>query len=89
MLTLYVFLDAAASGGGGGGGGNGVCYKFRDGNCDRGDSCRFSHGISATTPNRPKQKVFFNIIFLSMLTMNNNSNNNNNNNNNSTIINLS
>jgi hypothetical protein len=31
-------------GGGGGGGGAGACYAFRDGNCTRGDSCRFSHG---------------------------------------------
>jgi len=27
----------------GGGGGQGVCYAFKDGNCSRGDSCRFSH----------------------------------------------
>lgn len=31
-------------GGGGGGGGGGECYAFRDGNCTRGSSCRFSHG---------------------------------------------
>ena len=33
-----------SSGGfGGGGGGAGMCYAFRDGNCTRGDSCRYSH----------------------------------------------
>eukprot|EP00808_Paulinella_micropora_P000291 g33166.t1 len=31
-------------GGGGGGGGSGECYAFRDGNCQRGESCRYSHG---------------------------------------------
>ena len=37
--------DRRGGGGGGGGGGRaaGACYAFRDGNCNRGDSCKFSH----------------------------------------------
>jgi len=30
---------------GGGGGSPGICFAWRDGNCDRGDSCRFRHSL--------------------------------------------
>ena len=34
---------SGGKGKGGGGGGGGVCYAFQKGECNRGDSCRFSH----------------------------------------------
>ncbi len=54
------FVDADGNSGGGGGGfagysaprsrSAGACYAFQRGECDRGDSCRYSHDAAGATP---------------------------------------
>ena len=40
----HIARECTRGGGGGGGGGAGPCYAFQEGNCEYGDTCRFSHG---------------------------------------------